>query len=123
MLKYVIFNNNKAFYGGAIFIDVMTKFIVSGNSTMFFHNNLANEGGGALKITNDSSITLTNHVTIKFANNSAQYGSAIFLDTTAIMVNNSTSKCMDFTNNINIAKISGNSIYKDASEFCTTVIA
>ena len=111
----VIFNNNKAFYGGAIFIDMMTKFIVRGNSTTFFHNNLANAGGGALRVTDDSSITLMNYVIIKFANNIAQYGSAIFLDTTAIMVNNSASKCMDFTNNI--AKIS---IYQDASEFCTS---
>ena len=114
----VIFDNNKAFYGGAIFIDMMTKFIIKGYSTMFFYNNLANEGGGALKATNNSSITLTNHVTIKFANNSAQYGSGIFLDTTAIMVNNSANRCMDFTNNI--AKISGNSIYQDVSELCTS---
>ena len=56
----VIFNNNKAFYGGAMCIDMMTKFIVRWNSTTFFYNNLGNEGGGALKVLNDSSTTLKN---------------------------------------------------------------
>ena len=113
----IVLDNNKAFYGGAICINMMTKFMFKGNSTTFFYNNLATEGGGALKVLNDSSIALQNDSTTKFTNNSAQYGGAIFLDATAVMVNNTHKKCIDFTNNI--AKISGNSIYQGASEFCT----
>ena len=115
----IVLDNNKAFYGGAICINMMTKFMFKGNSTTFFYNNLATEGGGALKVLNDSSIALQNDSTTKFTNNSAQYGGAIFLDATAVMVNNTRKKCIDFTNNI--AKISGNSIYQGASEFCTRI--
>ena len=113
----VVFDNNKALSGGAIFINMLTEFIVRGNSTTFFYNNLADVDGGAIKLLNNSRITLQNHINIKFTKNSAQYGGAIFLDTTAVMFNNSDNKCMDFTNNI--AKISGNSVYQNASEFCT----
>ena len=56
-------------------------------------------------------------ISIKFVNNSAQYGGAIYLGTTAVLVNDSDDKCMDFVNNI--AKISGNLIYQDVFEFCT----
>ena len=79
---------------------------------------MAIEGGGALQVLNDSRITLQDHITIKFVNNSAQYGGAVFLDTTAAMINNSDNNCMDFTNNI--AKILGNSAYQDTSEFCAS---
>ena len=51
-----------------------------------------------------------------FTNSNAVYGGAIFLDTTGVMVNNSYKRFVSFTNNI--AKISGNSIYQDAAEFC-----
>ena len=114
----VIFDNNKALSGGALCIDMMTKFIVRGNSTTLFYNNLAIDGGGALQVLNDSRITLQDHISIKFVNNSAQYGGAVFLDTTAAMINyNSDNNYMDFTNNI--AKILGNLAYQDVSEFCT----
>ena len=55
---------------------------------------------------------------MKFTNNNAQYGGAIFLDTTAVMVNSSYKNCIKFNNNI--AKVSGDSIYQDTATFCNT---
>ena len=63
----------------------MTKFIFKQNFTSFFYNNLDAEGGGAIKVSN---VTLKYNIFIKFTNNSAQYGGAIFLDITGVMVNN-----------------------------------
>ena len=62
---------------------------------------------------------LKNHINIKFTNNNAQYGGAIFLDTTAVMINSSYKNCINFTNNI--AKVLGNSIYQEAANFCNSM--
>ena len=76
-------------------------------------------GGGAVKILNDSMVTLKDHFSIKFVNNNAQYGGAIFLDATSLMVNNDSYKnCINFTNNI--AKVLGNLIYQDAAKNCNS---
>ena len=112
----VTFNNNIASHGGAISVNKKAKLIFRENSTTVYHKNLAIVSGGALKILTNSSITLNAYVTIHFINNIADYGSAIFLDTTAMMVNNSDKNCVKFTNNI--AKILGSSIYHDVAELC-----
>ena len=114
----VTFDNNMAFQGGAVLTDDDINLILKENSTAFFYNNLASEGGGAVKALGNSNILLKDIVSIKFVNNSAQYGGAIYLGTTAVLVNDSDEKCMDFINNI--AKISGNLIYQDASNFHTS---
>ena len=111
----VTFDDNKAFHGGAICTDMMSKLIFKGNSTTSFHKNLGAENGGAVTVLNNSSITVKYHVTIKFTDNSAQYGGAIFLDTTATMVNNSD---IDFKNNF--ARILGSSVYEDVAELCNS---
>ena len=110
----VSFDNNKAFNGGAMCINMMTEFVFKGNSTSLFHNNLADEGGGAVKVLNNSSFTLKDYISIKFTNNFAQYGGAIFLDKTAVMVNNSSENYINFKNNF--ARILGNSVYHDVAE-------
>ena len=79
---------------------------------------MASEGGGAVNVLGNTNILLKDIISIKFANNSAQYGGAIYLGTTAVLVNDCDEKCMDFINNI--AKISGNLIYQDASGFHTS---
>ena len=111
----VTFDDNKAFHGGAICTNMMSKLIFKGNSTTSFHKNLGAEDGGAVTVLNNSSITVKYHVTIKFTDNSAQYGGAIFLDTTATMVNNSD---IDFKNNFAI--ILGSSVYEDVAELCNS---
>ena len=111
----VTFDDNDAFHGGAICTNMMSKLIFKGNSTISFHKNLGTEDGGAVTVLNNSSITVKYHVTIKFTDNSAQYGGAIFLDTTATMVNNSD---IDFKNNF--ARILGSLVYQDVAELCNS---
>ena len=114
----ITYDNNRALSGGAMCTDNNIKLIFKGASTSFFYNNLAGENGGAIKVLNNSSIILKNHVTLKFTNNSAQYGGAIFLDTTAVLVStcNSNKYYTNFDNNI--ARIFGSSVYKDVAELC-----
>ena len=77
---------------------------------------MATESGGAINILNKSNIILDGHVNITFFSYNAQYGGAIFLDTTSVIVNNISKKYINFTNNI--AKVSGNSIYQDVAKMC-----
>ena len=112
------FGYNKALEGGAIYINDKTKFTIKGNATTSFYNNLATVSGGAVLILNESSVTLKDHISVKFTNNNAQYGGAMFLDATAVMDNNCYNICINFANNF--AKVSGNSVYQDAFEFCNS---
>ena len=112
------FYYNKAFKGGAICTNDKTVLTFEGNSTAFFCNNTGTVGGGAVKVTNHSKVMLKDHINIQFTNNNAQYGGAVFLDTTAVMVNYSCINCINFTNNI--AKVLVNSIYQDAAKFCNS---
>ena len=112
----VKFEYNKALEGGAVYINCKTKFTIKENSSALFNNNVGTVSGGAVKILNDSNITLEDLINIKFTNNNAQYGSAIFLDATAVIINNCYMNSINFTNNI--AKRLGNLIYQDAAKFC-----
>ena len=114
----VNFYYNKAFQGGSVSINGDTKSMITGKSTASFHDNLATVSGGAVNIVNKSSIILNEYINIKFINNNAQYGGAIFLDATAVLVNSSYINCINFTNNI--AKVLGNSIYQDTAKFCNS---
>ena len=96
----VTFDSNKAFNGGAIFINALTNFVVKRNSSAFFCGNLVSEGGGAVHVSNRSTIILNDHIYIKFSsNNAAQYGGAIFLDATAVMVSDSNKNIINFEHN------------------------
>ena len=107
-ISTVRFKNNKALNGGAVCIDNNITLTFEGNSTAFFNNNVASEGGGAIKVLKDSNVTVKENIAINFTHNSAQYGGALFLDTTATII--STSDIM-FTNNN--ARIMGSSLYQD----------
>ena len=76
------------------------------NSIAFFYNNLAIVGGGAVTVLTKSTFTLQDNTAINFSNNHAQYGAAVFLDNSAVLINSS--------DNINlagnIARVVGNSI-------------
>ena len=110
----LLFINNKASHGGAVCINEKTKLMFKENSTTVFNKSSAVGSGGALKVLGNSKITLNNHVNVQLNDNSADYGGAIFLDTTAVMVNSSNN--VKFTNNI--AKILGSSVYLDIPELC-----
>ena len=114
----LIFDNNTADNGGALCINMKTKFILKGYSTTIFCKNLATDGGGAVKVLKDSRIILKDHITINFTKISAQYGGAVFLDTTAVMVNNSYENNINFKHNF--ARILGSSVYQDVVEICNS---
>ena len=103
----VTFDNNRAIHGGAVCIENYTTLTFEGNSMVSINNNVASEGGGAIKVLQDSNVTVKENTTINFTNNSAQYGGALYLDTTAAMANNSD---IDFINNNAI--IMGSSLYQ-----------
>ena len=110
------FDYNEALAGGAVYINCKTLFTIKGNCTVYFYNNLGTVSGGAVKVFNTSNITLKDHINIKFINNKAQYGGAIFLDTTAVMINSCYKNCVIFENNI--ARVTGKSIYQDVTDLC-----
>ena len=110
--------NNKALYGGGICAKNKGKLIFKDNSNAFFYNNLVSVGGGAIKVFNDSIITLTDCTTINFTDNNAQYGGAIFLDTNAVMINNSDNTSVYFINNT--AKLLGNAVFQEATWLCNS---
>ena len=112
----VTFNNNKALQGGALCFTNKANYLSKENSTSLFYNNLAIVDGGSTAFLTNSTFTLQNDVTINFINSHAQYGGAILLDASAVMVNSSDKKSITFTNNI--ARIVGNSIYQDVADLC-----
>ena len=112
------FSYNKALHGGAVCINDKVKLITKENSAILFYNNFAIVGGGAVKVLKNSSLTLKDLININFTKNTAQYGGAIFLDTTAMMDNNTNQKCVDFRSNL--AKYSGDSVYQDVTEYCNS---
>ena len=114
----VRFDTNTALNGGSILADDLSKFTFKDNSIAHFHNNLATVGGGAIKVIKGSSITVMNYTTINFTYNGAQYGAAVFMDTTAVIINNCDIECINFTNNI--AKILGAFVYQDVTETCNS---
>ena len=114
----VRFDNNTALDGGSILADDLSKFTFKDNSITHFHNNSATVGGGAIKVIKGSSITVMNYTTINFSYNGAQYGAAVFMDTTAVIINNCDTECINFTNNI--AKILGAFVYQDVTETCNS---
>ena len=61
----VTFDNNAAFQGGGIWTDNDIKLIFKGNSTAFFYNNLAIEGGGAVKVLSNSNIILKDYIFVE----------------------------------------------------------
>ena len=114
----LIFDSNKAIYGGAVFANNSTKVTFKDNSTTFFCNNLAIKNGGAVNVLTGSTIILSNNSTIKTTKNNAQYGGAIFLDATAVIVNTCNKNCITFDHNM--AAILGNSVYEEAAELCNS---
>ena len=111
-------DSNRALHGGGLYIENEGTVLFKEYSTAFFYNNLATVSGGAVKILNNSIITTKDYAKINFIDNNAQYGGAIFLDTTAVMINNSNKTGIYFANNI--AKLLGNSVYQEATEFCNS---
>ena len=114
----IIFNNNEALHGGAICVNDQTNIILEGNSTALFNYNIATMDGGAIKVVNKSSISVKGDIKVNFVINSAQYGGAIFLDKSAVMINSSNDEQSIYFKN-NKAKVKGDSVFLDITESCS----
>ena len=112
----VTFAHNIAFHGGALCINNDIKLIFKRNVTVFFYNNVASGNGGGVAVLNSSSTALKDHIFLKFTNNSAKYGGAIFLDTIAVIANDSDKNNADFKDNV--ATVFGNLLYQEIPELC-----
>ena len=111
-------DNNKALQGAGICIKNKVKLLFKDNSNALFYENVATVGGGAIRVFNDSIITIADCIMINFTDNYAQYGGAIFLDTNAVMINNSDNTGIYFINNT--AKLLGDSLYQEATWLCNS---
>ena len=115
----VTFNNNEALHGGAVCVSEKTNIILKGSCKALFNYNLAAIGGRAIEVVNNSIISLKDHINVKVTNNHAEYGGAIFLDKSAVMINTSNDEqSIQFKNNK--AKFKGNSVYLDIIESCNS---
>ena len=113
----VSFINNKAQYGGALCINDNANVTFKENCTTSFENNMATADGGAINVIAHSSITVIDYAKVTFADNNAQYGGAMYFDTTfSTLVFNNHEGSIGFINNI--ATIAGKSVYLDLSRSC-----
>ena len=103
-------HNTVTLNGGALYFGTNTNATFSQFTSLSIFWNRASYGG-AILVSNHSSITLNgNSVLLMEDNKATQYGGAIFLDITAVMINNCNNKnCVNFTNNI--ANVLGDSLY------------
>ena len=110
-------NNTVAFNGGAFNLDLKSNASFSQFTNLTFCGNKATYGG-AILANDHSGITVSGNSVLLFADNrAAQYGGAIFLDLTAVMINNCSNKnCINFTDNI--ANVLGNSLYQNVLQLC-----
>ena len=67
-------------YGGAICLNSNSNIIFKENFSALFKNNIANIDGGALSTYSETSFEVMHYVAMKFMNNSARYGGAMYFD-------------------------------------------
>ena len=77
----VLFQNNSARKGGAMYVDKGSHIAIKENSTVTFNRNTALQEGGAIymELSFDCIVNLSNTSHILFANNSAELGDSIYL--------------------------------------------
>ena len=72
----VTFNDNRAIYGGALFVSSSSDIIFRGNSTLLFFNNSVTEWGGSIKASSGCCISFLEKTVVNFTRNSALQGGA-----------------------------------------------
>ena len=109
--------HNTALNGGALYFDSVSNVSFSEFTNLKFYYNRASYGG-VIIIAYYSSIILTGNPILIFESNSAsQYGGAIFLDITTVMINKCLDRsCMKFFDNI--ANVLGDSLYQNMPKLC-----
>ena len=110
----VTFESNNATFGGAICLNRNTNITFTDNSIALFKDNIASNDGGAINILTNSSIMINDNTKITFTANNAQYGGAMFFDTTHTTLK-FTNNGSDITFNSNTARIAGDYMYFDST--------
>ena len=112
-----ITHNTVALNGGAFNFNIKSNASFSQFTNLKFYGNKATYGG-AISANDHSSITVSGNSFLLFADNrAAQYGGAIFLDITTVMINDCSNKnCINFTDNI--ANVLGDSLYQNIPQLC-----
>ena len=110
----ITFESNYAILGGGLCANSYTNITFTDNSIALLINNMANNDGGAINILTNSSIMVNDNAKITFIANNAQYGGAMFFDTThnTLMLNNNEGD-MSFIDNT--ARIAGSQMYFDST--------
>ncbi|XP_065894207.1 metabotropic glutamate receptor-like protein P [Dysidea avara] len=95
----IAFKDNKATEsGGALYITAYSTALFTGHSEVTCSNNEVTQYGGAIYCGDNSNISLDENVTVKFTNNTSEYGGALSI-THSILTFNGNSLA-NFTNNI-----------------------
>ena len=105
---------NNADYGGALYFETYGNLILKGNSMVKFTGNKAKQNGGAVHYINNINTTLQEHSTILFNKNDAKYnGGALYLSIFSDITFDKVSKS-NLTFNTNEA-VNGGAIYIDSN--------
>ena len=94
----VTFNSNEASNGGAHYIANNSTAIISGYSKVIYSNNKGSQYGGAIYCASNSTISHNGTASVTFANNTCEYGGAISIIHSIIILDGDTS--VNFTNNM-----------------------
>ena len=95
----IAFKDNKATEGGgALLITTYCTAIFTGYSEVTYSNNEVTQYGGAIYCSDNSNITLDENVTVKFTNNTSEYGGALSVIQSNLTFNGNS--LANFTNNI-----------------------
>ena len=91
-ITIVIFYNNRALYGGGIFVNDHSKIMFLGNSNISFVSNKATQDGGAGYLGSYCSFIVEENALLAFKDNSALRGGAIYMNynITSLFAGNST---------------------------------
>ena len=93
------FKDNKATEsGGALYITAYSTTILTGYSEVTYSNNKVIQYGGAIYCSDNSNIRLDKNVTVKFTNNTSEYGGALSIIQSMLTFEGSS--VAQFTNNI-----------------------
>ena len=109
-----LFGNNTALHGGALYLINNSNVTFQQNSTANFDHNKATLDGGAISIFTNSIIMVKGYTNITFSVNNAQYGGAMYFDTTSSRLHYNNT--INFINNN--ANFAGKNIYFDSITSC-----
>jgi len=95
----ILFRDNKATEGGgALYVTAYSTIMFIGCSEIIFSNNEVSQYGGAIYCSDNSIILADLNISVKFANNTSEYGGALSIIQSCIKIKGNS--LVNFTNNI-----------------------